>query len=239
MRFLAYVLVFSFLVHFRSAIGHADLIVFSTSTSQFNAGIDNQGFWAADGLGSLSNVGSSDTYGVGVSGSSVLRNFFSFDLSSLGPDQVITGATLEVRRYIQSGQNEAFETLEFFDVTTNAAVLNNKNGTSTSIFSDLGTGTSYGVFDVDGVRPSVAIDSFALNSSAVANLNGAKGGFFSVGGTLISNDDADALYPIGSIDLDPATLTVQFTPVPEPTSLAVASIAIVLGVIARRRRRTK
>ena len=218
-------------------ITRGDMIGLSTAQSQFNSGFDNQGFWAADGTGQVSNVGSADTYGVGQTGSSVIRNFFTFDLASLTASQNIIGAELSIRRYTQSGQNESTETIEFFDVSTSAAVLNNKIGTSTTIFDDLGTGTSYGTFDVPGARPSVQFDVYTLNSAAIADLNNAKGGFFSLGGSLISNDGADTIYPIGSANLVPATLNIEFTSVPEPSTFPLASMALAIGACARRRKR--
>jgi hypothetical protein len=69
-----------------------------------------------------------------------------------------------------------------FDVSTPAATLNANEGTSQTIFDDLGTGTSFGSFPVaDGAADDVL--SFALNAAGVAAFNAARGGFFSTGGS--------------------------------------------------------
>jgi hypothetical protein len=143
---------------------------FTTSQSEFDPGVRNQGWWSP----ANSNSDNNDNYFAGSTGGAPLRNFFSFDLSSAcGAARV----TLQLTRFDQS------ETLTYslFDVTTPAATLNANDGTSQTIFDDLGSGTSFGSFTVaDGAETDVL--SFPLNSAGVAAVNAARGGFFSIGG---------------------------------------------------------
>ncbi len=183
------------------------IVTLSTSQSQFDSGTDNQGWWSATSPNSDHN----DNYITGGINNN-LRCFFTFDTSQLpgGLGQLIN-ARLDLRRY-QSGQtNEAVETLEFFDVSTDAAVLNNNVGPNPAIHSDLGTGTSYGSFDVPGGDPNPdVILSFKLNASALADISAAAGGYFSIGAVLVSQDGDDYLFS-GSGDLGIQDLVLTFS----------------------------
>src|SRR3989442_589784 len=112
-------------------------LIFNTSDSQFDPGVDNQGWWS----NSMPNIDFNANYFTGRSGVDELHSFFTFDLSSLS--QTAVSATLEVVRYTYMSPDPT-ETLGLFDVTTDAATLNNNTGTSATIFADLGSGTSYG-----------------------------------------------------------------------------------------------
>lgn len=164
-------------------IGSAQAAIFrfDTSDNQFIPSIDNQGWWSA----TESNSDINDNYFVGrardtIVSNAILRNFFTFDLSSLNEE--VVSATLRLQRY--DGRGNPTQTLGFFDVSTPAATLNNNEGTSAAIFDDLGTGKSYGTFDVSTRGNSSGILSFTLNSAAIADINAAAGGFFSIGGAL-------------------------------------------------------
>jgi len=197
----------------------ATTVVFNTSDSQFDLGVDNQGWWSATRNANNSN----DNYALTSTG----RNFFTFDLSSLaGP---VASATVELRRYIYSG--EAAETFEFFDVSTDAATLNNNTGTSAVIYDDLGTGTSYGQFEVSSVGTTSQLLHFHLNAAAVADINGAAGVFFSIGGSLITNDGNDVLFG-SSNGAGIQRLIVEL--VPEPTTCTLALAALCLAMSRRR-----
>jgi hypothetical protein len=153
-------------------------IFFNTSDSQFLNGTKNQGWWST----TIPNMNINDNYFVGAVETNILRNFFTFDLSPL--NQNVVGATLELTRFMSSGDPE--ETIGFFDVSTDAVTLNNNTGTSASIFNDLGTGKSYGEFDVPPSGSVTDVFSFMLNANAIADINAARGGFFSIGGSLLS-----------------------------------------------------
>jgi hypothetical protein len=160
---------------------------FTTSQSEFTSGVRNQGWWSPTEFNEDINdnylVSSSATVGAG---GSAHRNFFTFDLSSACQASRVT---LELRRFTQSGPL----TYSLFDVSTPASTLNANDGTSQTIFTDLGTGTSFGSFLVaNGADTDVL--SFALNAAGVAAFNAARGGFFSVGGSI---PDAATFYVFG------------------------------------------
>jgi hypothetical protein len=157
----------------------------STDMSQFDAGIDNQGWWSA----TFGNSDTNDNYFTGfLSPADTLRDFFTFDISGLTPTDPVTSATLMLTKYTAaSDTGAAAHSLTFFDVSTDPATLNMNDGVSAAIFTDLGSGASYGSFSVlvDNINDTVTVLSFLLNAAAVADINAALAGgatFFSVGG---------------------------------------------------------
>jgi PEP-CTERM motif len=177
------------------SIAPADTVTFNTSDSPFTPGVPNQGFWSATQPNSNTNisyfVGRTAERSIGgqiVVPEDVTRDFFSFNLSVLVPGSV-TSAQLEVTRLQYNSPNPS-ETLGLWGVSTPAVILNNNVGPSSSIFDDLGSGPSYGTFtlaqwgDTDADLAVRAI--FPLNTTAVAAINAAAGGFFSIGGALQS-----------------------------------------------------
>ena len=210
---------------------HADVITFSTSESQFDSGVHNQGFW----INNTNATDGNDNFFTGNQTSSIInRSFFTFDLSSLGALDVITSADLKLRRFSSSGNNEETETVEFFDVSTDAATLNNNSGQNAAIYADLGTGTSYGSFSVAGSGTSTDVLTFSLEPMAISDMNVAKGGFFSIGGTLQSSDGNDWLF--GNSGGVAQSLEVNFTTIPEPGCVGAMFFAST-WILARRKRR--
>jgi Tol biopolymer transport system component len=165
--------------------------VFSTSGRPFTPGVRNQGWWNWNPNGV--NQDHNDNYFVGVSDEDEgeYRNFFTFDLSSL-TGQVIS-ARLEITRF-GYGSPDPSETLGLFDVSTDARTLNNNVGVSAAIFEDLGTGTSYGTVEVSRSGEPADVLSVPLNAAAVADINAAAGGFFSIGGRLLSAEPHQTLF---------------------------------------------
>ena len=208
-----------------TAPASADFATFNTSDSQFDAGLDNQGWWSD----TFNNSDGNTNYTVGwrsLSGGQEFRNFFTFDLSSL--TDIVVGATLEVVRYSYFSP-DASETLGLFDVTTDAATLNNNVGTNAAIFNDLGSGTSYGTFVVNSYSfSSTELLSFSLNSNALADINAAKGGFFSIGGALqsLTKGIPTEFIETSSGGFGIQRLVVETQPIPLPSTIAMAGFGL-------------
>jgi hypothetical protein len=187
----------------------AATIELSTAQSQIQLGINNQGWWAATGP---ANQSFNDNYVVGEDQlGREFRDFFTFDLRLIPSDLTVVGATLRVNAGF-SNAGDATETVGFFDVSTDAATLNANDGTNEAIFADLGTGQSYGSFPVD--RGLLGDLSFVLNADAVADIEAARSGFFSLGGTLLSFSRPDAEFVFGGTGGLVARLIVEAFPLP-------------------------
>jgi hypothetical protein len=158
-----------------------------TDESRFDSGVDNQGWW-----GTRKNYDRNDNYAVDRLNGETFRDFFTFDLSGVPGGTTVCGAALEIRRGVGFGERR--ETLEFFDVSTDAVTLNRNRGKSAAIFADLGTGTSYGRFRVRTRGDKDDVLEFVLNDAAEADAAAAAGGFFSVGGALQSITGKDGLF---------------------------------------------
>lgn len=216
-----------------SAPASATTIIFNTSDSRFDAGVDNQGWWDP----TFNNSDANDNYVTGGD-TFVHRSFFTFDLSSLDlSSSVVTSARLELVRYGYSGG--ATETISFWDVSTDAATLNNNTGASAAIFNDLGSGIRYGQFVVGSYPFSNSLTlSFALNSAALGDITNAAG-FFSIGGALDSIVGISPQYLFGSsFGAGTQRLIVETTPIPEPGTVALIGIGVA-GLVARRSRRRR
>lgn len=225
-----------FLMLSSTASAKAATLVFNTSDSQFAPGADNQGWWSNIQPNYNYNAG----YGVGEwPGGQGFRNFFTFNLAALPQAETVVSATLRLFRY----NSPSVGTYKLFDVSTPAAILNNNNGMNDSIYNDLASGNSYGTFNINQtITDSQGAFSFALNSTAISDINLAKGSFFSIGGSfqfqnngyngwyLFSNSDS---YGIQSLVVETVPTPVH-TPVPTPTLLPGL---IGLGVSALRRRK--
>lgn len=178
---------------------------------QFGLGIFNQGWWSNSQLNGEPNY----NYFVGEDDLGFYNNFFTFDISEVL--EPVTSATLNLQRNNGvSDSGRLTQSYYLFDVSTDAATLNNNIGASSAIFNDLGSGKQYGNFNVTvGDEDQSKILSFSLNSNAIADLNNAisrNEQFFSVGGTL--------------------------EPVPEPSSILglLAFAGLSLKAVAKRRK---
>jgi hypothetical protein len=209
------------LVLLLGSIAHAgQTIVLTTNENRLDPGSHNQGWWNDRNP----NYTNNESWLIGTLDNGTYRNFATFLLPNV--DQPLVSAVLSYNRRSNLGTNEATETIGFFHVSTSAAVVNNNAGTNASIFSDLGSGVSYGEFTIPGDGPREELLYFPLNSAARTAIKTAAGNYFSIGGRLLTDDGNDTLLGgPGPPDGIPATLTLTF--VPEPNAIAIALIAAV------------
>ncbi len=237
------VLIMVAIVSLSVATAHAAKFTFNTSDNQFTPNSNNQG-WRSNGdfpdephLISDAN----DSYAVGAYLGVDLRNFFTFDLSALPANHQVTSATLEIQRRYYFGDLIS-ETWKLFDVSTPAAELNNNSSVNLDIFNDLGSGLSYGTFGVSNGSINSLL-RISLNTQAFRDIEANAGGFFSIGGRLMSlthpNErlfsSSGGQFPQGSGIQRLLLKTRGGGSVPEPSTLSVLLVgAAILGGTHRR-----
>ena len=182
------------------------------------------------------------SYTAGDVESSVNRDYFLFDLSSLrlAPGDSIGSATLSVPTWavVTPGPSE---TVVFFELDTPRAILESDTAAFSpagmALFEDAGTGPAY------GSQQYTAADTgttrlISLNAAALAAINAAVGrGDFSLGGSVTTLDiinNFEFVYGASEQPTPAPTLILTLTTVPEPGSLVV--IASSAALLLRRRR---
>ena len=140
-----------------------------------------------------------------------VRNFFGFDLSNIS--EIVTSAVLNISNDPSAGVSGAPFAWTLFDVEN--SIDSSVGYQDVGIWSDLGSGASYGAVNVAGPTSNV---SLALNSTGLNSLNRAAGSSFYVGGSLASVSAA----------------------VPEPASwlMMILGFAAVGGTMRSRNRRS-
>lgn len=219
-------------VLFCSVNAQAGIVELDTSASQFDAGVNNQGWWS----NVAGNTDSEDSVQTGnLGGGTLLRSFYTFDLSGVAATDTVNSASVAIRLGT-TAPVAGSESIGFFDVSTDAAVLNNNDisvdiATSDAIYADLGTGTSFGTFSINTGQADTTELIFTLNADGIAAVQAGLGsGFFSVGGSLQT-----AGIVFGGVDT-PVKLTLDVTAVPEPSSLMVLGGLGCVACLRRRRR---
>lgn len=172
-----------------------------TSGLPFNPGANNSGWWSAD----VPREKANDNYFVGFLNSYMLNDFFSFFIPS--GISVVTSASLNIPRGLPGFPTTSGVPLTYslYDVGTPADMLNTNVGTNATIFNDLGSGVLYGstvVADLTLPDPLLLL----LDPAAVADLNAAKGTWFSIGGTI--NTGFDVAEPSSGLTLGFGFLTI-------------------------------
>lgn len=212
----------------------AAVVTLNTSDSEFTPGVKNQGWWSS----TTPNTDKNANY-ILYNWGFIYRNFFTFDVSSL-PDEPILSATLELTRFGENtGADNPTEKLGLFDVSTDAATLNYNVGTNDAILEDLGTGQSYGTFEVSTTGTPTKVLSFSLNSAAIADIQKASNAgekFFSIGGSLLNPNSPSVRRELfgNSGEGGVQRLRIVTSPVPEPPLILGSTVALCFGVFLKK-----
>jgi len=193
----------------------------------------NNGFTA--GVANI-NVGSSNLSGA------IYNNYLAFSLANLA-NQNITSATLTF--YGGNGVNTSStsETLGLFDYKGSINALLSDQF-STSVFTDLGNGNSYGTATV--APGAISQFTITLSAAAIADLNIAahsQDTRFVIGGSLQSvsgpfaNEQLFAIFGPQTALSPAAELNLVTSPVPEPSTWAMMILGFgAVGAVCRRKR---
>jgi len=218
----------------------ADTITLSTAGSPLGTSLFNQG-WYADAsprFAENQNYFTGNLPAPSGEGPSEHRSFFTFNLAPIDlATHRITSASLVLNAELYGGTGDV-ETLGLFDVSTPAATLSRGSGVNPTIFADLGTGTTYGTFNVSRESMETLL-TFALNLSALRDIVNTNDGFFSIGGRLLSAS-APTDFIFGNSGSIPASLIVQTestSPTPEPASVLLLGSGCAAALIRARRRK--
>jgi hypothetical protein len=188
----------------------------------------------------------------------VHRNWYVFDIPTLATGETFATATLRVfNPTVDAGGFDGYqspnptEEYTLYDYTGAITTLRaNRAGgglTGQSIFSDLGTGQTYGSRTFSN-SDNGTFSLISLNAAALTAINASAGTFFALGGavTTLSGQTAaeEAIFestfapdvPLSSTQL---ILTRQQASVaPEPSALALlAPVLPLAGVVIRKRRK--
>jgi hypothetical protein len=208
----------------------AKAVTLSTADSPFNAGQASQGWWSSHTTSSgLDNyyTGSATHTGPDIG---EYRGFFTFDLSSV--NSPVAAAKLLIHRLFNPPGDAHEELLGVFDVSTPAAALNAKNQMDLDIFADLGAGVMFASRTMPADESPEAIIEIELNPAGVAAVNASRGGYFSVGTSLLTLDLSRAEGVFG--ESAGYANSLELTLVPEPVTLVL--VALGLGGVALIRR---
>jgi hypothetical protein len=208
--------------------------VISTAQKEINPQTKNQGWFSDKGPDFVTN----ENYFAGylktaANPPTTVHGFFTFDPSAI--TGVVTSARLDVQ-LSSSKSPDATETVGFFDVDTNAELLNRKQF-DLGIFEDLGTGNLYATKDVAIGSPFNTILQVPLNTTGVADINSHVGGYFLIGTSLItlSSRGVDE-FVFGSSQIPPNEVLLTLEVIPEPSTFAMLAIGS-LGICLHRKRR--
>jgi hypothetical protein len=190
----------------------------------------NLGNWSA----TQANTDANTSYTVGNSAGTEWRNFFTFSLASLAPNEQVVSATLQLRKWWYYSTDPT-ENVGFYDVSTPTTALNNNDGFSAAIFNDLGTGTSYGSVSVAQAGSTTDIVDVSLNAAARAAIASAAGGSFSIGGSCLTCGTGQTVFGTSNA-AGIQQLVVQTAPIPEPSTYAMLGVGLAALAFLRRRK---
>jgi len=146
------------------------------------------GFWDSTGY----HLASVPSFEVGQKPPYQYNNFFVFNLSGVNPTILTATLNLTVGPAGYSS-SQSSDTYGLFDVTTPLAALEATGYGQVGIFTDLGTGTSYGTQTVTAATNGTILAT-PLNAAGVAALNSKRGSQFAVGGALTTLTGSNYQY---------------------------------------------
>ena len=177
------------------------------------------------------------------------RGYLRFDLSSIPAGSTIDSATLTLTQVSGASRNDTITTGRFALYGLNNDAGNTPQNWDEATFEPAAKGTEdvttlAGVTDLDDDVAGITETAMGSSPAGVVTVSGAPlAGFlqtrFGDGGLatfILSNDDAtDRGFGLGSKEnAEPAThpvLTIEFTPIPEPTSLMLLAMCGGLAIL--------
>jgi hypothetical protein len=158
------------------------------------------------------------------------RNYFIFDLS--GVSQPISSATLALENRSFSSYATS-ENYEVHDITTPISELLS-DAASTAAFDDLGSGVIYGDRLITAADNGAVVE-IPLNSAAINAMNSTHG-LFGFGGSLTTLSGSLIGQWAFGYSYQGGLTELRLTFVPEPSTLALAVLA--LAALPTRRRKS-
>ena len=156
--------------------------------------------------------------------------------------------SLEIRDYLDdcfvlSGQDRkqilghrwddtAQETLGFFDVTSPLGLVAHNVGSNVAVWTDLGSGMSYGSYTFDVAGDENANFYIPLNGDALAAIQSSIGDYFTVGAAVTPGEG----FVFGGSGAHGTQALVLQVSVPEPATVVTLFVGLfALGVAGRRK----
>jgi hypothetical protein len=179
------------------------------------------------------------------------RDWFLFDLSSVSPGTIVSAQlmllnpglsysiTEQEGHYYPSapgtGYGGSSGTYQAWDVSTSVNDL--EHGTTlAATFADLGGGVPYGSQTFSSADDGTFF-TINLNSDFLAAAQSALGsGQIAVGGSMDSGNSGFIFGWSGGIDMSDTMLVLDISPVPEPSTLALAGLGGLSLLLFRRRK---
>ena len=109
---------------------------------------------------------------------------------------------------------------------------NARDSVNSAVFDDLGSGQTYGSFQVLAGAQIEDVLSFTLNGAALAAIQASQGGFFSIGGAVqnLTPDTDTLLFAFGGGEGIQRLIIEIAEPVPEIMNSGFALLAALLAV---------